>query len=159
MHRVLYLVRLSTAVEITYHYSADVIIYFVAFPQKSFAVWVRRSARSADCLSTRSPTSSVTFPPSHPPLTLCDIHDGPGSPKRPSLSKSQQDSQGFRSERKRDDETTPGRQEHRTERYLESARVDRFRTSISLIRARLNALVESWMWPCGSFLVADIGIG
>lgn len=30
---------------------------------------------------------------------------------------------------------------------------------LSLIRASLDALIEPWLWTCGSFSVVDFGIG
>ena len=93
--------------------------------------------------------SSLVFFP------LCGIHDGPLSSERIGLFDSQQDSEDFRSEREQHDETKGSHHDYRTERYLKPARVDRFRTSISLIRACLNVLVGSRAWACGSRLVVD----
>ena len=98
----------------------------------------------------RHPASLCSFLVFFP---LCGIHDGSYSSERIGLSDSQQDSEDFRSERERHDETNSSRHDYRTERYLKPARVDRFRTSASLIRACLNVSVESWAWACGSRLV------
>ena len=150
--------RLFTAVGITYHYLKGVIgrYYLFRCTPKSLSLFgsvgvtdqrtVLRSARPPPSHHLPSLSSSSAFFPLH------EIRDGSSSLKRSSLSKSQQDSEDPRSERKRHDETTSCRQEHRTERYLESARVDRFRTSISLILAGLNASVDSWMWTLRIFL-------
>jgi len=130
------IIRLSTAVEITYHYFTDFTIYFVASPE-SFAVWIRRRDRSANHPSIRPPTTERHLPSLYSSSAFFPLHDirnGPSSSKRPGLSKPQQDSEDPRSERERHDETTRRRQEHRTERHFEPSRIDRFRTSVSLIR-------------------------
>ena len=57
------------------------------------------------------------------------------------------------------DETTRSPQEHRAERYLEPARVDRFRTSVYLTWTGFNALPESSPWMRGSFSAVGFGIG
>jgi hypothetical protein len=81
------------------------------------------------------------------------IYDGPSSSKCPRFSKSQQDSKDFRSKRERRDETAHHRKEPRTKRYLESARVDRFRTSLSSFQPVLTRRLKPWIR--GYFLVVD----
>ena len=160
IHCVLYLLLPPKSPTITLR----TLLFISFFPQSlPFVVClIRRSGRSANHPSTRPSTTQRHFISLSSSLVfsrLCDIHDGPSSSECPSLSEPQQDSEGFRSERERHDEATRSRQEHCTERYLESARVDRFRTSVPPIRACLKALAESWTWMCGSRFVADFEIG